>query len=266
MRMCQNGGPFDVEDTMEKLISELIRLYLLPGSPAAQAQTQRGEGRACVPVDLASDGFTRAIALPFRRAAGEDAHHWDRLCTVANALQADFGFPAPAVSVASAGGYVLWLSLAVPVPLADARRFVAGLARLWPDTLPPADAIVGAPVELPPCLDAATGRWAAFIHPGMGASFADESGLEMAPPAPGQVAFLDGLESIGAGQFQAALARLEPAASPAPVQPAAASAPRDGGAPDGLLLKDATLDDIVRHLHARNIEPTFRFLVDQAPR
>jgi hypothetical protein len=262
--LCQNGGPFDVEDTMEKLISELIRLYLLPGSPAAQALAQRGDGRACAPVDLAADGFTRAIVLPFRRAAGEDAHHWDRLCTVANALQADFGLPAPAVSVASTGGYVLWLSLAVPVAVADARRFVDGLARLWPDTLPPADDVVGAPVELPPCLDVATGRWAAFIHPGMGASFADESGLEMAPPAPGQVAFLDGLESIGADQFQAALARL--ASAPASVQPPIVAAPRDGGTPDGLLLKDATLDDIVRHLHARNIEPTFRFLVDHAPR
>jgi len=28
-----------------------------------------------------------------------------------------------------------------------------------------------------------------------------------------------------------------------------------------LLLKDATLEDIVRHLHAKNIEPTFRHLV-----
>jgi hypothetical protein len=28
---------------------------------------------------------------------------------------------------------------------------------------------------------------------------------------------------------------------------------------DGLLLKDATLEDIVRALHARGIEPTFRF-------
>jgi hypothetical protein len=250
---------------MEKLISELTRLYLLPDSPAARALAQRGAGGPCAPVALVSDaGLTRAIAIPFRKAAGEDAHHWDRLCTVANALQADFGFPAPAVSVASAGGYVLWLSLAAPVAVADARRFVDGLARLWPDMLPPADAVIGAPVELPPCLDAATGRWAAFIHPGMGASFADESGLEMAPPAPGQVAFLDGLESIGTEQFQAALARLTPAAAPA--QPAVASVPRDGGPSDGLLLKDATLEDIVRHLHARNIEPTFRFLVDQAPR
>ncbi|PQO93304.1 hypothetical protein C5614_23785 [Massilia phosphatilytica] len=229
---------------MEKLISELMRLYLLPDSPAAQA----GPGANA---DLVSGaGLTRAIAIPFRKAAGADAQHWERLCTVANGLQADFGFPAPAVSVASAGGFVLWLSLAAPVPVADARRFVAGLGRLWPDTLPPAGTI-GLPVELPPCPNAATGTWAAFIHPGMGASFADESGLDMAPPAAGQVAFLEGLDSIAPGQFSAALARLD-----APAAPVAAPAPPSA---DGLLLKDATLEDIVRALHARGIEPTFRF-------
>jgi hypothetical protein len=247
---------------MEKLISELTRLYLLPDSPAAQALAQRSGGGSCAPVALASsDGFTRAIAIPFRKAAGADVQHWERLCAVANGLQADFGFPAPAVSVASAGGFVLWLSLAMPVAVAEARRFVDGLGRLWPDTLPSAD-VVTAPVELPPCLNGATGTWAAFIHPGMGASFADESGLDMPPPAAGQVAFLDGLESITAEQFREALARLEPAA---PVQQAAPPAPRADPVPDGLLLKDATLEDIVRVLHARNIEPTFRFNLPETP-
>jgi hypothetical protein len=241
---------------MDKLISELTRLYLLPDSPAAWALAQRGAGGPCAPVGLVSDaGLTRAIALPFRKAAGADVQHWERLCTVANGLQADFDFPAPAVSVASTGGFMLWLSLATPVTVADAQRFVDGLGRLWPDTLPPAD-VVTAPVELPPCLNGASGKWAAFIHPGMGASFADESGLDMAPPAAGQVAFLDGLDSITAEQFRAALARLEPAAAPVP---------REAGVPDGLLLKDATLEDIVRHLHARNIEPTFRFKLVEIP-
>jgi hypothetical protein len=261
--LCQNGG-LQIEDAMERLISELMRLYLLPDSPAAQALAQRAPDARCDPVGLASgDGLTRAIALPFRKAAGEDARHWERLCTVANGLQADFGFPAPAVSVASAGGYVLWLSLEAPVSVAEARRFVAGLDRLWPDTLPSVDA-VGIPVELPPCRSGTTGHWAAFIHPGMGASFADESGLDMAPPAAGQVAFLEGLHSIPADQFRAALERLAPPATPAPVKPAAVPpAPARAGdsVPDGLLLRDATLDDIVRVLHARGIEPTFRFIV-----
>jgi hypothetical protein len=246
---------------MDKLISELTRLYLLPDSPAARALAQRGAGGPCAPVGLVSDaGLTRALAIPFRKAAGVDVQHWERLCTVANGLQADFDFPAPAVSVASAGGFVLWLSLATPVPMADAQRFVDGLGRLWPDTLPPAD-VVAAPVELPPCLNGATGTWAAFIHPGMGASFADESGLDMPPPAAGQVAFLDGLDSITAEQFRDALARLEPAV-PQAVAPVPST---DNGVPDGLLLKDATLEDIVRHLHARNIEPTFHFKLMETP-
>jgi hypothetical protein len=251
---------------MEKLISELMRLYVMPGSPAARMLAQRAPAAPCEPVGLASsEGLIRAIALPFRKAAGEDVQHWERLCAVANGLQADFGFPAPAVSVASAGGYVLWLALEAPVPVAEARRFVAGLDRIWPDTLPSPDT-VGMPVELPPCLNGGTGHWAAFIHPGMGASFADESGLDMAPPAAGQVAFLEGLHGITADQFRAALDRLAPPAPSAPVTPAvAAPAPTPAPAParcdDGLLLRDATLDDIVRVLHARGIEPTFRFIV-----
>ena len=237
---------------MEKLLSELIRLYLLPDSPAAH----NGPGPAADLVSAA--GLTRAIAIPFRKAPGADSLHWERLCTVANGLQAEFGFPAPAVSVASTGGFVLWLSLAAPVPVADARRFVAGLGRLWPDTLPPADTI-GVPVELPPCANTATGTWAAFIHPGMGASFADESGLDMAPPVAGQVAFLDGLDSIAPGQFSEALARLDAPAAPVAAPVAAPEVPPA----DGLLLKDATLEDIVRVLHARGIEPTFRFKLGQ---
>lgn len=250
---------------MDKLISELTRLYLLPDSPAAQALAQRRDGGPCAPVDLASrDGFTRAIALPFRKTAGADVQHWERLCAVANGLQETFGFPAPAVSVASAGGFVLWLSLAAPVPVAQARRFVEGLDRLWPDTLPPAAGVTG-PVELPPCLNGATGTWAAFIHPGMGASFVDESGLDMAPPAAGQVAFLDGLDSITSDAFHDALARLAPAAPAAPTALLTVPPARDDGIPDGLLLKDATLEDIVRFLHARHIEPTFRFMLADGP-
>ena len=43
-------------------------------------------------------------------------------------------------------------------------------------------------------------------------------------------------------------------AADAPVEAPAASA-------QGLLLKDASLEDIVRHLHAKHIEPTFRHII-----
>jgi hypothetical protein len=237
---------------MDKLHLELTRLYL----------------------PLHGDAV-RGIAIPFRKAAGGEARHWDDLCAIANALQADYGFPAPAVSVAARGGYVLWLSLEEAVPVEEARAFVRLLGRAHPDMLLAADD-VGMPVDLPPHLDASTGTWSAFIHPGMGASFADESGLDMPPPAAGQLGFVEGLERIAPARFQAALAALRAAHGAAPVTapatalaapsvpPATPGAIQPGAIPESLLLKDATLEDIVRFLHAKHIEPTFRHLIPPA--
>lgn len=231
---------------MDNLNAQLTRLYLMPDAAA----------HAGAPVPLASpDGMTRAIVIEFppRREAGAE-QHWHDLCEVANRLQESFGFPAPAVSITGTQGYRLWLSLAEPVPVGDARRFLAMLrtAHFTELDLQALDA-----VELPPFLHAASGKWAAFIHPGMGASFAEEAGLEVAPPAAAQLAFLEGLESIGKAQFFEALVSMKQADAPQPAVPLAAESSQK----EGLLLKDATLEDIVRHLHAMNIEPTFRHLL-----
>jgi hypothetical protein len=236
---------------MEKLIAQLIRLYLMPGTaPASLAQHLLGQHTASVPL-VSDQGLTRAIVIDFPRAAGE--RHWEQLCEVANALQEKLGLPAPAVSITGGSGYRLWLSLSEPVPVADVRRFLSLLRTAWFPDLP---LHAGSAVELPPCLHRETGKWAAFIHPGMGASFAEEAGLEVAPPAAAQLAFLDGLQSITPAQLQEAMAAMhrprEAAPAPVPANP-----------PDGLLLKDATLEDIVRHLHALNIEPSFRHLLPQ---
>jgi hypothetical protein len=96
----------------------------------------------------------------------------------------------------------------------------------------------------------------------MGASFAEEAGLEMAPPAAAQLAFLEELDSIGKQQFMDALVSLKQAETPAapPLQPALPAAGATA-AQEGLLLQDATLEDIVRHLHALGIEPTFRHVL-----
>lgn len=247
---------------MHKLILELIRLYLAPGT-APELLARRIAGQASEPVDLAeADGTVRSIIIPFRKMRDSDeARHWTLLCEVANALQTELDLPAPAVSVSGTDGYCLWLSLATPISGAVAQEFVT-LLRLayFPDVKIAADA-ASTLVALPPCIDPATGKWAAFIHPGMGASFADESGLEMSPPPSGQVALLEGLHSIEAAQFEVALAVLrgKQAVPTAPALPAAAVS-RNALA-DGLLLKDATLEDIVAFLHAKNIEPTFRHLL-----
>lgn len=243
---------------MEKLISELTRLYLPATGPVTPESWRRHiEGEALLPL-ASADGKVRAAVLAFPYNLNQqEGQHWNRLCEVANELQSRFSLPAPAVSVSGDGGYCLWLSLESPAPAGLVQEFVNLLhAAVMPDI----DAPAASPPPLPPCPHPATGKWSAFIHPGMGASFADGSGLEVAPPLPGQVAFLEGLHAIPAAQFTDLLGRLRaPQETGAPAAATQRRADADGG-PDGLLLKDATLEDIVQWLHARNIEPTFRFV------
>lgn len=256
---------------MQKLIAELMRLYLPADAPPPEVLAAHLLGQQSVPVSLTgSDGLARAMMIPFRKAKGlEGDAHWLRLCDVANTLQETLGLPAPAVSISGGDAYYLWLSLAEPVPAERAQAFLERLRDTYFPEIELAPDAVQAPVALPPCLHPRTGKWAAFIHPGMGASFADEPGLDMAPPPLGQAAFLEGLESIAEEQFERIFQALEaahesrPAAAPAVTAPPAPSMPQQTPAP-GLLLKDATLEDIVRHLHAMNIEPTFRHVI--APR
>jgi hypothetical protein len=260
---------------MEKLISELTRLYLPPGAMPADVLERHLLGEVTVAVSLATaDKHVRAIVIPFDKIfRDEEGQHWSSLCMVANVLQSDLGLPMAAVSISGSHGYRLWLSFEAPIPATEAERFLELLRLAYlPERVFAADTVV-APVELPPCLDRRTGKWAAFIHPGMGASFADESGLEMAPPLAGQVGFLEELESISPEQFRKALDILQQAhAASMPAAPGNAALVHDAMArnvadtadttsADGLLLKDATLEDIVKFLHARNIEPTFRHLM-----
>ena len=245
-----------------KLAAELQRLYLIAPVPDALARQA---------VTLATpEGLTRGAVLAFPKlSADREAGHWERLCVVANALQEQLGLPAPAVSISGAGAFGLWLSLQAPTPVAEVQAFLELLCAAYcPEMKLAADAAAAA-VALPPCLRAETGKWAAFIHPGMGAAFAEEAGLDMAPPEAGQVGFLERLESIGAAQFAQALAQLQPVpvamelSSPAPSSAPAQdhTSARASATPEGLLLKDATLEDIIRYLHAMDIEPTFRHLL-----
>ncbi len=248
---------------MLKLIQELMRLYLPQGVVTEEALQAHILGQQTLPPDITTaDGLTRTIAIPFHRIPkAAEGRHWALLCEVANALQDELDLPAPAVSIASQEGFCLWLSLATPLPSLEAGQFVELLRQVYfPETEP----VLGAPIELPPCLNRDIGRWTAFINPGMGASFIGEPGLEIAPPQAAQAAFLEGLESIDAARFTAALERLQSRAAGAVAtvshQGQAASAPASA-TPEGLLLKDATLEDIVRHLHAMQIEPTFRHVL-----
>lgn len=227
---------------MDKLNTELHRLYMFDGQ---QAPT----------IDLVNaDGETRTLPIDFHKAAGDQ--HWLRLCDVANALQHELGLPAPAVSVSGGECYRLWLSLARPIPAAQASQFLALLHKAYFE-----DEVIDLgrrSVELPPGENRATGLWSAFINPGMGGALAEDLGLEMAPNDAAQALFLEKLDSISEEQFAQALATLQRKHGGAALAPVTPSAPP---AAAGLLLKDATLEDIVRHLHALGIEPTFRHVL-----
>lgn len=246
---------------MQKLISELKRLYLPTDTLSQEVLEQHLQGQATRAVSLVTgDGLTRAMVIAFHKMAdGEEAQHWSLLCEVANALQSQLGLPAPAVSISGADGYGLWLSLDTPAPTELVQKFLDLLRKVYlPGVAAGPDAAI-ALVELPPCVHQSTGKWAAFINPGLGASFADEAGLEMAPPFAGQAALLEGLQGISQAQFVHAINTLEQSLGVAP--PAGEPAPQRSSAPQGLLLKDATLEDIVSYLHSKNIEPTFRHLI-----
>ncbi|OBV37944.1 hypothetical protein [Janthinobacterium psychrotolerans] len=253
---------------MHKLISELARLYLADGQQDTDGQPitpevlarQVAGGPAVTARLVDAAGRTRTLVLEFGGKGGGEKH-WSDLCAIANALQHELDLPAPAVSISGRSSFYLWLSLETAVPLAQARQLLQLLRSVFlpasTDILSAAPAAFLESAQLPPCLQP-SGKWAAFIHPGMGASFADEPGLDMPPPLHAQLGFVEGLRSMTAAQFARALAVLQQHAGVAPVAvaaPAIIKAPPSNG---GLLLQDATLEDIVQWLHARNIEPTFR--------
>ncbi|MET0267922.1 MAG: hypothetical protein ABW202_20200, partial [Duganella sp.] len=211
----------DNHHPMEKLIAALRRLYLPDlQQPTSAALEQHLRADTTLAVDLCTaGGATRALVLNFPKAA--DDQHWLRLCDMANALQQDLALPAPAVSVNGGSHYSLWLSFEDALPLEQMRAFAVLLQQAYGADQPLTPVPAVGPIELPPCLHRASGLWAAFINPAMGAALADDLGLEMPPPLAAQAAFLDSLHSISTEQFTLALTLLQQrgasATAPAPV-------------------------------------------------
>lgn len=175
----------------------------------------------------AADGSTRCLAIDFARSAD-----WPQAAALCQALADDLDLPAPAVSVSGSAGYRLWLALAEPTPAAEAGRFLAALCGQYLAEVPaghyrchPAAGPTAAPrlaVEAVPALDAVTGKWSAFIDPGLGEMFVAEAGLDMAPNFDRQADLLAGIQLIAAADFRRALTTLT---APEPTAEAAA-APR----------------------------------------
>lgn len=249
---------------MTRLLDELQRLYFpapwcgrvgegnaLPIQElSAAALTQGLAGEAPVQLALASgDGSVRGMVLRFTRRAD-----WPRVAELYQSLQEELELPAPAIAASADDGYLLWLSLAEPTPVPVAHAFLAALCARYLADLPPA-AIATVPgagsdtglVGLVPALHAANGKWSAFIDPGMGSMFVDESGLDMAPNLDRQAEMLAGLRSIAPAALQRAQHLLATAAAlvlAAPSSPgAAASGPLSGTFSDAQSFLLAVIND-----------------------
>jgi len=234
---------------MNRLDTELQRLYL-PHQPASAPRPANPAGSAqdASPALIDANGQVRALVLELASAAG-----WEAVAAIWQGLQNELELPAPAIAI-SGTGYQVWLSLAEPVPVAQAREFLESLRRRWLAGIAPrhvqllpglpsdsayaADAADAADAPgssiparharlIPAQLDA-SGRWSAFISPHLAAMFADEPWLDMEPSPDAQADLLLSLKSMAPADFQRARQQL----APAEAAPAAVSSPAPAAMPD----------------------------------
>lgn len=215
---------------MNRLVSELHRLYFPAGLPAAALPADFGhlaEAPPCRLPLLDGAGLARTLVLEFRRA-----RDWPAVAETLRGLVDDLELPLPAVSVVAGGGFRLWLAFAEPLPPAVGQAFFAALRRCHFSDLPadacrllPAEG--SADVELPPGWQAEHERWSAFIDPGLGSVFADEPGLDLPPNPERQAEMLAGLRPIAGAAWQRAMARWQAAPAAEPVAPPLS--PANGG-------------------------------------
>ncbi|WP_265949074.1 hypothetical protein [Dechloromonas sp. A34] len=216
---------------MNKLMTQLQRLYFLPDQPSPARQLDGGTAPASSAEEISEptnddlmlvspDGLARTMVVKFERPGD-----WEQVAKLYQAVQDELDLPAPTLAISAHQGYRLWLSLAEPAPVALVLRFLEALRRTYLTGIPgeklellPASgrpsSVSPAASELLPALHTATGKWSAFIDPSLGAMFIDEPGLEMAPNMDRQAEILAGAKSIEAAEFQRALKQLETPAEP----------------------------------------------------
>ena len=227
---------------MNKLIAELQRLYFLPGQQWQSRKLDDGAsftacaedritpdllsrnfpGEASVVLDLVSEeGRVRTLIIEFERSAD-----WERVAELYQGLHEHLDLPTPAIAVSGKAGFTLWLSLAEPIPVAQAQiflnaiqlKYLADIPAIHLKLLPVVDASVGAEKcqrPLVPARHETTGKWSAFIDAGLGSLFIEAPGLEMAPNTDRQADILSRLECIKPEHFTRALDILQLEASTA---------------------------------------------------
>lgn len=182
------------------------------------------------PTPGAGKDGVRALVLELARPA-----EWPRLAQVWQGVQADLGWPAPAIAVNGVDAYQLWFSLEQALPLAQAQLLLEQLRRRYLADLP--SDLQGDRLRLLPHIPDATppvpprrvgaDAWSAFVTPDLAAVFADTPWLDLPPGDDAQAELLGRLNCTPAADvarlLEAAVPTSEPAASPVSVpQPLAA--------------------------------------------
>lgn len=236
---------------MNRLRQEFARLYLSTWSGAPGALDDAADAAALQPTEDA-DGRVRALVIEVARPA-----QWPPLAGLWRGVQADLGWPAPAIAVNGVDGLQLWFSLAEAMPLSQAQACVAGLRRrylaelrdpqmaAWPPVAP-----LARPRWLSvPVLREASQAWSAFVAPDLAAIFEDTPWLDLPPGAEGQASLLARCASVTPAQWHAAAAGWSLVASDTPtsattveaVAPAASSAAAQARAFLLRVMEDETL-------------------------
>jgi len=178
---------------MNPLQLELDRLYGLGASAAHGAAAAAVQG-------------VRALVLELRPPA-----RWAELSSVWTGVQADFGFPPPAIAVSGVDALQLWFSLASPTLPSAGERFLQGLRTKYLPHVGSAHVrLIADAAQLPsaPPLETGPDRWSAFVAPDLASVFADTPWLDLPPSGEGQAALLRALEPIRKVSFDAALSQL----------------------------------------------------------
>ncbi len=206
---------------MNRLQSELTRLYLPPSQSRAETDAQ-----SSALIDRSDR--VRAMVMELTRPPS-----WEVLSRVWHGVQTELDLPAPAIAVSGTDGVQLWFSLAEPIAVAQAhvfleslrQRYLADIESSRVGLMPASDASAlrqELHARLVPARQEPTGNWSAFLAPDLVPVFADSPWLDIPPNAEGQATLLRGIEVIKQAVFEAAFAKLEPATHPSQSTPAVA--------------------------------------------
>lgn len=165
------------------------------------------------------DGPVRALVMELARPA-----EWPPMARLWQGVQADLGWPAPAIAVNGVDGYQLWFSLAQALPLADAQALLDHLRQRYLTDIPPdrLRLLPGPAAQVP--LQVAPEVWSAFVSSDLAAVFADTPWLDLPPGEDAQAELLGRLSLTPAADVVRVLVQ-----PPAPPAPTSAAAPTSRG-------------------------------------